>query len=150
MHSIKVYFKNVYKKYKTFSIEDKICLIISISLIFALIGFFVLDYILEVAGLTIFKQCAMKQIFGIPCPGCGGTRAIKCLLSGDILNAIYYNAFAVYSIIGYLIFLISQILQKLTKGKIKGIKFKNWYIFSALVVLVIQYIIKLVLPEYTI
>lgn len=98
----------------------------------------------------MFKQCAMKQIFGIPCPGCGGTRAIKCLLSGDILDAIYYNAFAVYSIIGYLIFLISRLLQKLTKGKIKGIKFKSWYLFSALVVLVIQYIIKLILPGYII
>jgi hypothetical protein len=35
--------------------------------------------------------CPFKTITGIPCPGCGGIRATKCLLSGEILNALYIN-----------------------------------------------------------
>lgn len=35
--------------------------------------------------------CPFKIITGIPCPGCGGIRATKCLLNGEIQNALYIN-----------------------------------------------------------
>ena len=35
--------------------------------------------------------CPFKTITGIPCPGCGGIRATKCLLNGEIQNALYIN-----------------------------------------------------------
>lgn len=35
--------------------------------------------------------CPFKALTGIPCPGCGGTRALQSILRGDILNALYIN-----------------------------------------------------------
>lgn len=35
--------------------------------------------------------CPTKLLFGIPCPGCGMTRACLLLLHGDILEAIKMN-----------------------------------------------------------
>ena len=36
-------------------------------------------------------HCPFKLIFGVPCPGCGTTRAIKYLFNGDIQRAFYTN-----------------------------------------------------------
>ena len=35
--------------------------------------------------------CPFKALTGIPCPGCGGTRALYAILHGDILEALYIN-----------------------------------------------------------
>ncbi len=35
--------------------------------------------------------CVWQRIFGIPCPGCGMTRAYVSLLHGDIKKAFEYN-----------------------------------------------------------
>ena len=48
-------------------------------------------YIAHVTGNDQLLQCKMKLYFGIPCPGCGGTRAIWSLLHGRVLQAVYYN-----------------------------------------------------------
>ena len=37
-------------------------------------------------------QCMLKLITGLPCPTCGGTRALKALLGrGDVLAALRWN-----------------------------------------------------------
>ena len=41
--------------------------------------------------------CTYKKLLGIPCPGCGMTRAWLCLLKGDIVNAFrWHPLFAVF------------------------------------------------------
>ena len=60
------------------------------------IVYVVIYYIAQKTGNQSLLQCKMKVFFGIPCPGCGGTRALWNLCHGRILKAIYYNAFAVY------------------------------------------------------
>ncbi len=105
-------------------------------------------FIAEHFGLTFLRLCSMRVLFGIPCPGCGGTRAIICLFTGKIFSAIYYNAFAVYVVVLYLLFFITQTLKRLTKGRINGLKFHNIYWQLALVILVLQYIAKFIIPDY--
>lgn len=39
--------------------------------------------------------CPFLFLTGIPCPGCGGLRAISLMTQGDILGAVSANAFAV-------------------------------------------------------
>jgi Protein of unknown function (DUF2752) len=39
-------------------------------------------------------QCPMRYGLGIPCPGCGLSRAIKALVSGHVAEAIAIHAFA--------------------------------------------------------
>jgi hypothetical protein len=35
--------------------------------------------------------CTYKRLFGIECLGCGMTRAMSCLLHGDLAAALAYN-----------------------------------------------------------
>lgn len=49
-------------------------------------------------------SCFYKQVFGIPCPGCGITRSFVSLIQFDIKNAFHYNyLFWIYPIIGFVI-----------------------------------------------
>jgi len=96
------------------------------------------------------QTCMMKEMWGIPCPGCGGTRAVYALLKGKIFTSIYYHALVPYTVVMYAIFFITQTLQRITKGKIKGMKYRNWYFIVALVILVVQFVLKLAVPGYNI
>ncbi|MBE6589035.1 MAG: DUF2752 domain-containing protein [Ruminococcaceae bacterium] len=45
--------------------------------------------------ITIFEiGCPSKFLFGVPCPGCGGTRAIVSLLRLDIKEYFHYHPLA--------------------------------------------------------
>lgn len=38
--------------------------------------------------------CFLREATGIPCPGCGGTRAFRALISGDLWEACHFNPLA--------------------------------------------------------
>ena len=38
-----------------------------------------------------FPLCPLAGSFGVPCPGCGLTRATLALLHGDVRNALHYH-----------------------------------------------------------
>lgn len=40
---------------------------------------------------TRLPSCFFREITGIPCPTCGGTRAALALLSGDLAGAFHAN-----------------------------------------------------------
>ncbi len=42
-------------------------------------------------GLNIRIPCPFKALTGVPCPGCGGMRALDALLEGDIRHALSVN-----------------------------------------------------------
>lgn len=37
-------------------------------------------------------KCAIHELTGLYCPGCGGTRAARALLAGDLMGALRQNA----------------------------------------------------------
>lgn len=111
-----------------------------------------LYYAISNSPLDILLNCTFKHIFGIPCPGCGGTRAFICLINGDFLSAIYYHAFVVYFLVLYVIFFVSHtfaaILRKCTNKDYHGMNFRSLYIFVGLFIITIQYLLKLFIPGY--
>lgn len=38
-----------------------------------------------------YPHCIFKSIFGIPCPGCGTTRALQLLFAGNIIGSALMN-----------------------------------------------------------
>ena len=56
-------------------------------LTFLLAYFAVAYFLLNLLDIT----CVFQSVFGIPCPGCGMTRAAKCLLQLDFAGAWAYN-----------------------------------------------------------
>jgi hypothetical protein len=56
--------------------------------------------VLAAAGLLFWGfvsasvPCAFARTFHMPCPGCGSTRAMLCLLHGDVAGALRMNPLA--------------------------------------------------------
>ncbi|HEX7132947.1 MAG TPA: DUF2752 domain-containing protein [Iamia sp.] len=43
-------------------------------------------------GGGLFPGCPLRELTGLDCPGCGGTRALHALTHGDIGTALDHNA----------------------------------------------------------
>ncbi len=109
--------------------------------IFFLAVFFVV-YLKNVLVYKVWPDCFLYSYFGIYCPGCGGTRAVMALLEGRIWDSIYYHPIVVYTAIIYLVFMIPQTIHYISRGKIKGIRFRYWFLYGALVVIIINFLVK--------
>lgn len=79
---------------------------------------------------VFFYQCPIRLILGIPCPGCGMTRALLCFLRGDLAGSFYWHPMLVPTGIGAIL-----VLYALAAGKEKllGITLLVWTILMILV-----------------
>lgn len=98
--------------------------------------------------LRILGTCRMKETFHIPCPGCGGTRAVISFFKGQWGKSIYYNAFGFYGTALCSVFFLTQTLERITKGKVRGLRLHEWFWKVGIVLIVVQYFMKLCIPAY--
>lgn len=50
--------------------------------------------IVAALALVPFNTCVLRRLAGIPCPGCGFTRAVLCLLHGDVAGSVRMHPLA--------------------------------------------------------
>jgi len=62
--------------------------------------------------------CVFHLLTGLYCPGCGGTRAVRYLLKGQLRNSIQYHPLVLYMAVIMLAGIIGAGLAKMT-GKPK-------------------------------
>jgi hypothetical protein len=63
-----------------------------IAWLFCLAGWAWLFFQLSLGGHTgLFSVCWIKNLTGLPCPACGTTRAVICILKGDFALAPSQN-----------------------------------------------------------
>lgn len=87
--------------------------------------------------------CMINLITGYYCPGCGGTRAMHALFSGHIIKSFLYHPLVPYVAVLCGWFMISQTIERLTKGKVKiAMHFREIYLWLALVIIVLNCLIK--------
>lgn len=60
-------------------------------LVFAAVGAAALLAYWNVPALLRWPACGMQRWFGLPCPFCGGTRALESLAQGDWLAGLLWN-----------------------------------------------------------
>ena len=81
--------------------------------------------------------CPIRAVFGIPCPGCGLTRAFSALIHGRFVEALYYHPLIVFVPFGlYSVF---------TNGKpTKSEKVNMILLISSLSLIVVVWLIRLI------
>lgn len=90
--------------------------------------------------------CAFKKMCGLPCPGCGGTRALYYLFRGNIIKSIQFNPTVLYGVLAYLHFMLLYFYRKHISKTLqdKKIQIQN-YLYGAVAVVLVQWITKIVI-----
>lgn len=103
------------------------------------------------------RRCLFFQSTGYYCPGCGGTRAMLHLLKGDIVVSFIYHPIVLYAVGIYGVFMVSHTIERLetlyyrrkavVKDRlfIRGVKFRPWYLYGALIVAFVNVTVKNIL-----
>ena len=103
--------------------------------IFSLLGLALFFHFLEI------RICPFFSIFGIPCPGCGLTRATILFLQGKIMMSLHYNLLAIPIIISCGIYSILLFFEKEKYVEMIITKYKNVLIIFAILIFIIVEII---------
>ena len=107
------------------------------------VAYFLLKYLFDFDIIDYTFPCTLYMWTGFYCPGCGGTRAVFALLRGDLLKSFYLHPFVPYAIIVVGWFMISQTIERLSRGKIKiALHFRMVYVWIALALIFINVIYK--------
>ncbi len=87
--------------------------------------------------------CVFHTVTGFYCPGCGGTRAVRLLLEGHILESLYYHPFVLYGAVLYVWFLFSNTVEYVSRGRFRiGMRYRKRWVVLAVLILAVNFIIK--------
>lgn len=87
--------------------------------------------------------CLFHFLTGAYCPGCGGTRAVRALVQGEILLSLYYHPLVLYGAVLYFWFMVSNTAEYLSRGKWKiGMRYRRWYVVGGVGLLILSFIVK--------
>lgn len=93
--------------------------------------------------LQLLGPCLLHALSGYYCPGCGGTRAVKFLLQGQLLKSFCYHPIVLYAVVLGGWFMISQTIERVSRGKIRiGLHFREIYMWLALTIIIINCLVK--------
>lgn len=95
--------------------------------------------------LQIIRQgfpCLFQRITGLYCPGCGGTRAFKALLSGDILLSFCYHPLVPYAAAVILVWSACYLLSRALKNPGLYPGHENWLIYGGTAIVILNWIYK--------
>ena len=77
------------------------------------------------SDLMMLAKCSFKLTFGLPCMGCGATRATLNLLHGDILEAFSFSPMIVMIYLTGLVWGLCSVVSY-TLGSRLDVRMANW------------------------
>lgn len=89
--------------------------------------------------------CFFWKVLGIYCPGCGGTRAVEALFHGKVLTSLWYHPMVLYGLIVFGGFMLTHTLERMHIPHIKGWRFRQWYLWTALGIILGNWVLKNIL-----
>ena len=92
------------------------------------------------------QPCLLYLFFHIPCPGCGGTRAVEYLLRGSMWQSFLAHPLVLYVFFFYLYFMAAYGVKTFCKRQrfyFETMPFRKTILAGAGVVLVVQWVLKL-------
>lgn len=94
----------------------------------------------------LMLPCLVNSTLGIYCPGCGGTRAAAALLHGKFAASFICHPLVLYTAVTGGWFLISQSIERILRHRFKiGMKYRDLYIWAALGIVIVNFIVKNIL-----
>ena len=99
-------------------------------------------WLLLLVGIILL---AVKRIFpaDFALPPCGGTRAVKALLRGDVIGSFFYHPVVLYGAVLYGWYMLSHTVEYLSKGRLRiSIPYTEKYLYGAVFIILIQWILK--------
>lgn len=110
--------------------------------IILLIIFILLFYIFPGISRFVLTPCVFRSLTGLYCPGCGGSRSIQYLLRGEIIKSIVYHPFVFYGGGLFILYMSTQTLARMTRGRIHGLPYRDFYIYAGVGLVVFNLILK--------
>lgn len=109
-----------------------------------------LQHIGIIDPLRLLHPCTFHQLSGLYCPGCGGTRAVRALLEGDLISCLIYHPFVFYCFVMYVLFMVSHSIAMIQKRKktthknpfVGGLDFKVSYVYIGIIIILLQWMVK--------
>ena len=86
--------------------------------------------------------CGLRQLLGIYCPGCGGTRALIALFHGQFLHSLICNPAIILGGLLILYYEIGVIITLKKKNEKRYFYHRKWPLYSYLVVVAVFAIIR--------
>lgn len=96
-------------------------------------------WMLSLAGKL---PCMFREITGLYCPGCGGTRAVKALLKARPLISFLYHPLVIYAALVTCMFAVSYLFYRKTKNPKYRLYLENSYVYVGLGIIGFNFLIK--------
>lgn len=93
-------------------------------------------------GPAWMQECQLHYWTGLYCPGCGATRAVTFLLHGNLKKSLFYYPAVAPTGIFIILYVINHTISNLTKGKIKAMPYKWWYVLVPAFLIIVNCIWK--------
>lgn len=117
-----------------------------IKIIVCIFPFFTVGMVMTFKNLlyklgTYLPACPIYQYFNVYCPGCGNTRSIQHLLTGNILDSLKFNITPVFCLIIGVLAYIELVFYVFGKN-IKIIPRAKVFWVSIIILFLLYYIIR--------
>ena len=70
---------------------------------------------------SVHVPCGFARMFHMPCPGCGSTRAMLALASGDLHALVRYNPFAPFMTALVVLLAVQAVMSVLSTGTLREV-----------------------------
>lgn len=86
--------------------------------------------------------CLFKQVTGLYCPGCGGTRAAVYLLHGELVKSFVYHPLVPYMAFVILLLTGSYLVARITKKPERYLGHELMFIYIGVGIILVNWVVK--------
>lgn len=86
--------------------------------------------------------CIFYETTGLYCPGCGGTRATKALLRGEVIRSFRYHPFVLYAFLALILYFVILLKYRVDRKYKPDIAFISVLVYTGLGIILINWGVK--------